>query len=46
MIAAAEGNVDTFKVLLHAGADVINLKNKYGLTAFNLIDLNQNDENK
>jgi len=46
MIAAAEGHVEAFKVLLHAGADVINLKNKYGLTALNLIDLNQNGENK
>ncbi|CAJ2668029.1 unnamed protein product [Trifolium pratense] len=45
MIACAGGNVEAFKLLLYAGADVINLKNKHGLTALNLIDLNQKGEN-
>ena len=44
MIAAVGGNVEAFKLLLYAGADVTNLKNKYGLTALNLIDISQNGE--
>ncbi|KAK7280886.1 hypothetical protein RIF29_08440 [Crotalaria pallida] len=44
MIAAAIGNVEAFKLLLYAGADVLKLRNKYGLTALNLIDKNQNVE--
>ncbi|KAK7387575.1 hypothetical protein VNO78_28475 [Psophocarpus tetragonolobus] len=42
MIAAGGGNVEAFKLLLYAGADVTQLKNKYGLTALNLIDVSQN----
>ncbi|KAJ1410614.1 Ankyrin repeat [Sesbania bispinosa] len=44
MIAVAGGNVETFRLLLYAGADVTKLKNKYGLTALNLIDASQNGE--
>ncbi|XP_027337580.1 ankyrin-3-like [Abrus precatorius] len=42
MIAAAGGNLEAFKLLLYAGADVTKLKNTYGLTALNLIDVSQN----
>ncbi|CAL5203704.1 unnamed protein product [Lathyrus oleraceus] len=45
MISASEGSVEAFKLLLHAGADVTNLKNKHGLTALDIIDLKQNGEN-
>ncbi|CAI8589689.1 unnamed protein product [Vicia faba] len=44
MISASEGSVEAFKLLLHAGADVTNLKNKDGLTALDIIDLKQNGE--
>ncbi|CAI8605781.1 unnamed protein product [Vicia faba] len=44
MISASEGSVKAFKLLLHAGADVTNLKNKDGLTALDIIDLKQNGE--
>ncbi|KAL5077447.1 hypothetical protein RYX36_016431 [Vicia faba] len=44
MIFASEGSVEAFKLLLHAGADVTNLKNKDGLTALDIIDLKQNGE--
>ncbi|KAL5096806.1 hypothetical protein RYX36_001133 [Vicia faba] len=44
MISASEGSVEAFKLLLHAGADVTNLKNKDGLTDLDIIDLKQNGE--
>ncbi|XP_047148386.1 ankyrin-3 isoform X2 [Vigna umbellata] len=44
MIAAVVGNVEALKLLLYAGADVTRLKNKYGLTALNLVDVSQNSE--
>ncbi|CAI8599523.1 unnamed protein product [Vicia faba] len=44
MISSSEGSVEAFKLLLHAGADVTNLKNKDGLTALDIIDLKQNGE--
>ncbi|KAL2332680.1 hypothetical protein Fmac_013893 [Flemingia macrophylla] len=44
MIAVVGGNVEAFMVLLYAGADVTRLKNKYGLTALELIDMSQNGE--
>lgn len=42
MIAVAEGNPEAFRLLLKAGADVLKLRNRYGLTTLNLIDMNQN----
>ncbi|RDX94683.1 Ankyrin-3, partial [Mucuna pruriens] len=44
MVAAVGGYVEAFKLLLYAGADMTKLKNKYGLTALNLIDVSQNGE--
>ncbi|KAL5055986.1 hypothetical protein RYX36_036668, partial [Vicia faba] len=44
MISASEGSVEAFKLFLHAGADVTNLKNKDGLTTLDIIDLKQNGE--
>ncbi|CAJ1852408.1 unnamed protein product [Sphenostylis stenocarpa] len=44
MVAAVGGYVEAFKLLLYAGADVTKLKNRYGLTVLNLIDLSQNGE--
>ncbi|KAF7839771.1 ankyrin-3 isoform X1 [Senna tora] len=42
MVAVAEGNTEAFRLLLKAGADVLKLRNRYGLTALNLIDMNHN----
>ncbi|KAK7311999.1 hypothetical protein RJT34_10525 [Clitoria ternatea] len=44
MIAASGGNVEAFRMLLYAGADVAKLKNKNGLTALDLIELSQNGD--
>ncbi|ESW35732.1 hypothetical protein PHAVU_001G260100 [Phaseolus vulgaris] len=44
MIAAVVGNVEAFKLLLYAGADMTKLKNKYGLTVLNVVDVSQNSE--
>ncbi|XP_061338684.1 uncharacterized protein LOC133285467 [Gastrolobium bilobum] len=44
MIAVADGSVEAFKLLLYAGADVAKLKNKNGLTALDLIEMNPNEE--
>lgn len=43
MIAAENGHVEAFKLLLHSGAN-IKLKNKYGETAFSLSESNQYGE--
>ncbi|XP_020238382.2 ankyrin-3 [Cajanus cajan] len=44
MIAVIGGNVESFRLLLYAGADVTKLENKYGLTALELIDMSPNGE--
>ncbi|KAK9934423.1 hypothetical protein M0R45_021568 [Rubus argutus] len=43
MIAAADGSLEAFKLLICAGADM-NLQNKHGQTALELLDANQNGE--
>ncbi|XWS34599.1 hypothetical protein CRYUN_Cryun21dG0052200 [Craigia yunnanensis] len=43
MMAASGGHVETFKLLLCAGAN-IKLSNKYGETALSLLELNQNGD--
>lgn len=43
MIAAADGNLEAFKLLICAGADM-NLQNKDGQTALELLDANHNGE--
>ncbi|KAM5568156.1 ankyrin-1 [Rosa sericea] len=43
MIAAADGNLEAFKLLICAGADM-NLQNKHGQTPLDLLDTNQNGE--
>ncbi|MED6189390.1 hypothetical protein PIB30_095580, partial [Stylosanthes scabra] len=44
MIAVSLGNLEAFRLLLYAGADIFKLKNKYGMTTLNLIDVSQNGE--
>ncbi|KAI4336602.1 hypothetical protein L6164_015110 [Bauhinia variegata] len=44
MLAAAGGYSEAFKSLLYAGADMLKLRNRYGQTAINLVEMNQNWE--
>ncbi|XP_054807381.1 uncharacterized protein LOC129309723 isoform X1 [Prosopis cineraria] len=41
MIAVIEGKAEAFRLLLKAGADVLKLRNKHGLTALDLINMNK-----